>query len=113
MGKARILVDAAPGRPERQWCSSREIPPYSTMKKSSGESRAKALAKLTGATINIFSGVKAYTAVERSAFFNESHALSMEQIETGDFEVLVLEWPDRVAKKHSGSSKRIVMEAGQ
>ena len=54
-------------------------------------------------------GFEAYTPVERQSIFTRSRALTGAQIESGDFEVLVLEWPDRSAKKSGHAFNRIAV----
>lgn len=82
MGRARILVDAAVNNK------------YNRVESGAGLVRAKRLAKLTGAQINVVSGAEAFTPEEREEF----RVLTEEQVESGDFEVAVLEWPDRLGK---------------
>jgi len=109
MGKARILMNAAPGKSEKHWDSKPPKHLSVWIEPGSGEKRAKALVKLTGAVITVVPGFEAYTPDERQLIFTGSRALTIAQIESGDFEVLMLEWSDRVAKKSGHTFNRIAV----
>lgn len=90
MGRARILIDGAPGRPKGSWD---KVPkPHPKVVRGSGMKRAEKLQKLTRGTLEGMSGRKAYTKKEREDIFRESSALSGKQIEVGAFKVAVVTW---------------------
>lgn len=93
MGRARILVDAVPGRAKRFWNSKLHHGQGELrIVRGSGLVRARELRRLTGGSLTVVSGREAYSPVERCAVFSCSRALTTDQVESGDFEVAVVEW---------------------
>jgi hypothetical protein len=93
MGKARILVDAVPGRADRFWNSRLHSGRgESQIVRSSGLVRARELRRLAGGSLTVVSGREAYSPAERCTVFSCSRALTTYQVESGDFEVAVVEW---------------------
>jgi len=110
MGKARILVDGAAGAiSPRDWDYEGYTKHLVKIRPGYGMKQAAKLAKLTGASITVVPGFEAYTPVERQSIFTEGRALTGEQIESGDFEVAVVEWPDRIAGKSRRTFNRIAV----